>query len=294
MAKVKINKDLVKTPINSRLRSIKARKKSIRLISVIVPAYRQEKTIQKDLRRIKLVLDKLRYKSELICVVDGIIDKTFEKAKKITKKYRGIKVVGYDVNRGKGYAVRFGMAKSKGDIIAFIDSGMDLDPNGLSMLLEHFEWYKADVIVGSKRHPVSKVDYPWQRRILSVGYQYLVRLLFDLKVRDTQVGLKVFRREVLEKVLPRLLVKAYAFDIEILSVANYLGFKRIYEAPVELRLDFGGTSVLTSQKFLRTLMYMMLDTLAVFYRLRIRKYYDDKSSRRWKYDPDLNFRINLG
>jgi glycosyltransferase involved in cell wall biosynthesis len=294
MVKVKINKDLVKTPINSRLRSIKARKKSIRLISVIVPAYRQEKTIQKDLRRIKLVLDKLRYKSELICVVDGIIDKTFEKAKKITKKYRGIKVVGYDVNRGKGYAVRFGMAKSKGDIIAFIDSGMDLDPNGLSMLLEHFEWYKADVIVGSKRHPVSKVDYPWQRRILSVGYQYLVRLLFDLKVRDTQVGLKVFRREVLEKVLPRLLVKAYAFDIEILSVANYLGFKRIYEAPVELRLDFGGTSVLTSQKFLRTLMYMMLDTLAVFYRLRIRKYYDDKSSRRWKYDPDLNFRINLG
>ena len=116
MAKVKINKDLVKTPINSRLRSIKARKKSIRLISVIVPAYRQEKTIQKDLRRIKLVLDKLRYKSELICVVDGIIDKTFEKAKKITKKYRGIKVVGYDVNRGKGYAVRFGMAKSKGDL----------------------------------------------------------------------------------------------------------------------------------------------------------------------------------
>jgi hypothetical protein len=122
----------------------------------------------------------------------------------------------------------------------------------------------------------------------------MVRLLFDLRIRDTQVGLKVFRREVLEKVLPRLLVKAYAFDIEILSVANYLGFKRIYEAPVEIRLDFGGGSVLTSQKFLRTLMYMMLDTMAVFYRLKIRKYYDDKSSRKWKFDPDLNFRINIG
>lgn len=269
------------------------RKKGIRLLSVIVPAYRQEKTIQKDLRRITSVLKKLRYKSELICVVDGKTDKTFERAKRLTKKYK-MKVVGYDINHGKGYAVRFGMAKSRGDVIAFIDSGMDLDPNGLSMLLEHFEWYKADVMVGSKRHPVSKVDYPWQRRILSIGYQIMVRLMFGLKVRDTQVGLKVFRREVLEKVLPRLLVKAYAFDIEMLSVANYLGFKRIYEAPVEIKLDFGGGSVLTSQKFIRTVSYMLLDTLAVFYRLRILGYYNDRSSRKWKYDPQLNFRINVG
>ena len=271
-----------------------AKKKGIRLVSVIVPAFKQAKTIQKDLRRITLVLNKLRYRSELICVVDGKSDKTFEKAKKVAAKYRRVKVVGYEINHGKGYAVRFGMAKSKGDIIAFIDSGMDLDPNGLSMLLEHFEWYKADVIVGSKRHPVSKVDYPWQRRILSIGYQVMVRLMFGLKVKDTQVGLKVFRREVLEKVLPRLLVKAYAFDIEMLSVANYLGFKRIYEAPVEIKLDFGGGSVLTSQKFLRTVSLMMLDTLAVFYRLRILGYYDDRSSRKWKYDPQLNFRINVG
>lgn len=272
----------------------KGLKKSIKLVSVIVPAFRQEKTIYKDLQRIRTVLSKLRYKSELICVVDGQLDNTFMKAKKITKKYRNVKVVGYEVNRGKGYAVRFGMAKSRGNVIAFIDAGMDLDPNGLSMMLEHFEWYKADVMVGSKRHPVSKVEYPWQRRILSIGYQLMVRLMFDLKIRDTQVGLKVFRREVLEKVLPRLLVKAYAFDIEILSVANYLGFKRIYEAPVEVRLDFGGGSMLTSQKFWQSVTNMLIDTLAVFYRLRILRYYDDLSSRKWKYDPELNFRINIG
>jgi glycosyltransferase involved in cell wall biosynthesis len=292
MVKIGSNKGKI---IQKRLQTApKVVKKTIKLVSVIVPAFRQEKTIYRDLQRIRSVLSKLRYKSELICVVDGSLDQTYLKAKKIAKKYRNVKVVGYEINRGKGYAVRYGMAKSKGNVIAFIDAGMDLEPNGLSMLLEHFEWYKADVMVGSKRHPVSKVEYPWQRRILSIGYQLMVRLLFDLRIRDTQVGLKVFRREVLEKVLPRLLVKAYAFDIEILSVANYLGFKRIYEAPVEIRLDFGGGSVLTSQKFLRTLMYMMLDTMAVFYRLKIRKYYDDKSSRKWKFDPDLNFRINIG
>lgn len=240
----------------------------IKLISVIVPAFRQEKTIGKDLRRIKEVLNKLRYPSELIVVVDGKIDGTFQEALKFAAKEDSIKVIGYEHNRGKGYAVRFGMAESKGDVVGFIDAGMDLNPEGLFMLLEHFQWYGADVIVGSKRHPVSKVFYPWQRKILSIGYQILVWLLFGLKIRDTQVGMKFFRRQVLEKVLPRLLVKHYAFDVEMLAVANYMGFKRIFEAPVEIKLRFGGTSTITSQKFLRTIWGMLIDTLAVFYRLQ--------------------------
>ena len=272
----------------------KAEERGIKLISVIVPTFKQENTIVDDLTRIKDVLGKLRYPTELICVVDGKVDNTFERASKFAKAQSNVKVIGYDSNKGKGYAVRFGMAESKGDIIAFIDAGMDLNPNGLSMLLEHFEWYNADIIIGSKRHPVSKVDYPWQRRILSIGYQVLVRVLFGLKITDTQVGMKFFKREVLEKVLPRLLVKTYAFDIEILAVANNLGFKRIYEAPVEIKLNFGRGSYITGQKFIRTIFAMFLDTLAVFYRLRILNYYSDNNKRKWRYDPELNFRVNVG
>lgn len=266
----------------------------IKLISVIVPCYKQEQTIVRDLKRIKEVLDKLRYPTELICVVDGKADQTFEKASKFAKQYANVQVIGYDTNRGKGHAVRFGMAESQGEVIAFIDAGMDLNPNGLSMLLEHFEWYDADIIVGSKRHPASKVDYPWQRRILSMGYQFLVWLLFGLKVRDTQVGMKFFKRKVLEKVLPRLLVKRFAFDVEMLAVANDLGFRRIFEAPIDVTLRFGGTSTITSQKFLRTVLAMLLDTLAVFYRLKILGYYSDKNKRKWRFDPELNFRVNIG
>ena len=261
------------------------------LVSIIVPVYKQDKTIVRDLKKIKRVLDQLRYKTELICVIDGFIDQSFQKATKFARSFKNIKVIGYEINHGKGYAVRFGMAKSKGDIVAFIDAGMDINPNGISMLLEHFEWYKADIIVGSKRHPVSKVNYPWQRRILSFGYQFLVFILFGLRVRDTQVGMKFFRKEVVDKVLPRLLVKTFAFDIEILSVANYLGFKRIYEAPVEIRLDFGGTSVLTSQKFKKTIILMLWDTFAVFYRLRILRYYSDKNRRKWIKDPKSKLKI---
>jgi len=263
------------------------KKNNIGLISVVIPAYKQEKTIIANLRKVRDVLTKTRYPFEIICVVDGFVDETFKKAKKVEKTDNRIKVFGYKTNRGKGYAVRFGMAKCKGDVIGFIDAGIDINPNGISMLLEHFEWYKADIIIGSKRHPVSKVTYPWQRRVLSFGYQLLVRLLFGLNVRDTQVGMKFFKREVVRKTLPRLLIKAFAFDIEMLAVANYLGFKRIYEAPVEIKLDFGGTSVLTSQKFIRTVFWMFYDTLAVFYRLRILHFYDDKNKKNWIADKDL-------
>ena len=265
----------------------------VQLVSVIVPAFKQEKTIVYDLKKIKRVLDKLRYPTELICVVDGKLDNTFKKALTFANKHRNIKVIGYETNKGKGYAIRFGIAESKGDVVGFIDSGMDLNPNGLSMLLEHFEWYNADIMVGSKRHPVSKVIYPWQRRFLSLGYQLLVRVLFGLKIRDTQVGMKFFKREVLEKVLPRLLVKAYAFDIEILAVSNHLGFNRIFEAPIEIKLVFGGASTITSQKFLKVVFAMLVDTLAVFYRLKLLRYYSDGNKRKWKYDPELNFRINV-
>lgn len=266
----------------------------IKLISIIVPAYKQEKTIAKDLEKIKKVLDQLRYPVELICVIDGKIDNTFKKALRIAKKYKNFKVVGYETNKGKGYAVRFGMAVSSGDIVGFIDSGMDLNPNGLSLLLEHFEWYNADIIVGSKRHPVSKVLYPWQRRILSLGYQVLTRILFGLKIRDTQVGMKFFKRQVLKKVLPRLLVKTYAFDIEILAVSYFLKYKRIYEAPIDIKLRFGETSSLTNQKFLRTVFLMLWDTFAVFYRLKILRYYADSNKRKWRFDPELQFRVNVG
>ncbi len=260
------------------------------LLSVVIPAYKQEKTIVEDLKRVEKVLDKIRYDYEIVVVVDGKTDKTFENAKKI--KSKKLKIVGYDENKGKGNAVRYGMARTKGDIVAFIDAGMDLDPNGLSMLLEHFEWYKADIIIGSKRHPVSQVNYPWQRKILSFGYQLLVRILFGLNIRDTQVGMKFFRRKVLEDVLPRLLVKAYAFDIEILAVARRLGYKRIFEAPVRLKWDKVRSVV--SKSLWKTLCSMLWDTIAVFYRLKILRYYDGRNKRKWKYDSDLDFKVNIG
>ncbi len=252
------------------------------LISVVVPAYQAEKFIEKNLAKVKSVLAEIRHPYEIICVDDGSRDKTFERAKAYAKKNKEVRVIGYEKNLGKGHAVRYGMSESKGDIVGFIDAGIELNPNGLSMLLEHMEWYKADIVVGSKRHPASKVSFPWQRKLLSLGYQTIVRMLFGLNVKDTQVGLKFFRKGVLKKVLPRLLVKEFAFDIEMLSVARHLGYTRIYEAPVEIKMEFkGGVSTIASKGFIKTVLSMFQDTLAVFYRLYILRYYDDKNRQNW-------------
>ena len=262
------------------------------LVSIIIPAYRQEKNIKEDIRRIYNVMTKTRWDFEIIVVVDGFLDRTYEEAKSI--ELAEVTVVGYKENKGKGYAVRYGMARAVGDYISFIDAGMDIDPNGISMLLEHMEWYNADVIVGSKGHPVSKSNYPIIRKLYSVVYHLIVRLLFGLKIRDTQTGLKVYRREVLEKILPRLLVKRFAFDIEILAVSHYLGFKRIFEAPVDIQWDEKNTNFTPLIIFDRNIRFMLIDTAAIFYRLHILKYYDDKRKRIWKYDPDLELHINTG
>jgi len=263
-----------------------------KLLSVIVPAYKQQNTIAHDIKDLDAALVQLGIPYEIIVVVDGNVDKTLTEAEKVGHNRRRVIVTGYEHNKGKGYAVRFGMARSKGEIISFIDAGSDISPDGISMLLSHFRWYNADIIVGSKRHPVSKVYYPLARRILSFGYQVIIKILFGINIRDTQSGLKLYRREVLTDVLPRLLVKQFAFDIEILAVANHLGYKRIFEAPLEL--DFSGASSITSANFWSIALATLWDTLAVFYRLHILHYYDAVNKRKWRDDPELNFKINLG
>jgi len=248
-------------------------------ISVIVPAYKQEKTILKDIENIYAALKSSGREFEIIVVVDGFLDNTFSEAQKT--KYENVHIVGYQENRGKGYAIKFGMTHAQGDIIAFIDAGMDINPKSITMLLEHMDWYDADIVVASKRHPVSKVNYPFLRKVYSWGYFNMVRILFGVKVSDTQAGLKAYKREVLKNVLPRLIIKEYAFDIEILAVARKLGYKRIFEAPVELELDFKDTRFGTLILFDYFIRKMLIDTLAVFYRMNILKYYDDSNSHNW-------------
>lgn len=263
----------------------------LHFLSVIVPVFKQQSTIKKDLLSIIKTLDQIRYPYELIVVIDGKqADESYHICRAIKQPH--LKVVAYNHNHGKGFAIRYGMSYAQGDYVAFIDSGMEIDPNGISMLIEHLEWYNADIVVGSKFHPASQIKYPFHRRIISFGAHLIALFLLRINLHDTQAGIKIFRQAVLSKILPRLLIKSFAFDLEMLSVAKYLGFSRIYEAPIKLNYDFSSTHLNSS--FVRTVFLCLKDALAVFYRLYIIRYYDDRNRRKWVFDQDLNMRINTG
>jgi glycosyltransferase involved in cell wall biosynthesis len=244
--------------------------KNIKLLSLVVPAFKQEKTIAKDIKNLHETLSLLPLKHEIIVVVDGDTDNTFRNAKRV--KNKDVIVMGYKNNIGKGFAIKYGIEKAKGDIIGFIDAGMDLDPTEIPIMLDIMEWNKADIVIGSKLHPESKVNYPLSRKILSWGYRTLAHLMFGYSIKDTQVGLKLFKRKVAKDVFPKIIVKKFAFDVEVLAVAQKLGYTKIYEAPI--KLNFRGASSITSTSFWKVILWMLWDTAAVFYRLKILRYYD--------------------
>lgn len=240
------------------------------LLSVVVPVFNQEAGIAESVMTIRdAVADGLDGPFELIVVSDGSIDRTAERV--LATRDARVRTIHYDRNLGKGYAVKLGALEARGRYVAYIDADLDLDPTWLPSLVERAEEVGLDFAIGSKRHPDSVVDYPQRRRVYSWLYQQLVRLLFRLDVRDTQVGLKVFRREVAEQVLPLLLVKRFAFDLELLAVARALGFRRIEELPIRLEYRFTGSGVSAL-----SVGHALVDTAAIFYRLRILRYYQRK------------------
>ncbi len=238
-------------------------------LSVVMPAYNESASIVKNVAEAVSTLSGFGYDYEIVVVDDGSDDGTHSHAMQIAAQYGPrVRVVRYDDNRGKGGALICGTTYTTGDYIAFLDADMELHPEQLPLFLEILLARGADVVIGSKRHPLSNVHYPRIRRIYSAGYFALVWLLFGLPLRDTQTGLKVFRRQVLQDVFPRVLVKRFAFDIEVLANAHRLGYK-IVDAPVTLRFNRKYGRITFND--IRTI---ALDTLAIFYRLRLRHYYD--------------------
>ncbi|HVZ67452.1 MAG TPA: glycosyltransferase [Patescibacteria group bacterium] len=248
---------------------------AIKLFSLVLPVYKQSNTIVKNINELESVLKTLPFKSELIIVLDGQDLETSRKINSLIQKNKkgNIKFYEYELNQGKGYAVKYGVSKAKGDIIGFIDAGLDINPSEISLMINLMEWNDADIIVGSKLHPESKVNYPFARKVLSWGYRTFTHLLFGFTVRDTQVGLKIFKGKVARDVFPKIVVKRFAFDIEVLAVSYRLGYKKIFEAPVVL--DFKNGTI-TSSNFWRIIFWMLWDTMAVFYRINILRYYDRK------------------
>jgi glycosyltransferase involved in cell wall biosynthesis len=230
--------------------------------TVLIPAYNEEALIDRSLRETYRAMDaNAAGDYEVIVVDDGSQDGTCAEALRVSEDYPCVQVTSCPVNLGKGGALRHGFERARGEFVFFLDADLDIHPNQLWKLYRTMQETGADVVVGSKHHPESRLELPLFRRIVSAGYMLIVRGLFDLPLHDTQTGIKLFRREVLERVYPRTKVGRFAFDLEMLVAATRFGY-RIVETPIEVTFQRGGRGRIGVWNIVRT----WLDTLGIFYR----------------------------
>lgn len=236
-------------------------------LSVIIPVFNQGHTIPSCLLKIKEILNSTSLDYELLIVNDGSNDNTFQVLKNEEMRDSRVKVISYETNRGKGYAVRTGVLHSSGSMVMFIDGDLEINANAILHYTKQLK--DCDIVIASKKHPLSKVHVPISRRILSRAFNIIARLGTGIKLNDTQSGLKIGHGHAMRMMFSVMCVKRYAFDVEMLAIATMLTM-RIKEMPVEIKLE---------RRFkVREMIRMFKDVLAVAYRLRVSHWYKKQLS----------------
>lgn len=237
------------------------------LLTFVLPAYNEGELIEGALERLESVANGDDERYEVLVVDDGSIDDTRLRALRYAFKNGHVRVIGYDRNVGKGFAMRMGFLRSSGDVVVFLDSDLDVDVRQVKQYGNALR--QGDIVVGSKWHDESLAEMSVVRKFLSRGFNVLVKLLTGVKVSDTQTGIKAVRREAFADVFRRLSVKRFAFDVELLVAAQVLGL-RIVELPVNVKIS--------SRFRLTDVWRMFLDLLGIAYRLRVKKWYQRELS----------------
>jgi dolichyl-phosphate beta-glucosyltransferase len=207
-------------------------------LSVIIPAYNEEKRLPKTLKDIYEYLKGQNYSFEILVVSDGSTDRTCELVEEMKKEIENLEIICETINRGKGYAVRSGMLKAKGEYRLFTDADNSTPIKEIEKMWAEFE-RGADVVIGSREIKGAILDppQPLYRRFLGEGFKLLRKIIVGLwEIQDTQCGFKCFRAEVVEKIFPKCKIDRFAFDPEILILAKKAGYK-IKEIPVYWRND---------------------------------------------------------
>jgi len=228
-------------------------------LSLVIPAYNEEKRLPKTLTEIDGYLRTKDYDYEILVVNDGSKDKTVEIVNNLIPGIKNLRVTGYNRNQGKGYAVRFGMMETKGDFRLFSDADNSTSVDQVERMWPEFE-KGADIVIGSRDVKGAILDppQPWMRHmLLGEGFKLFRKLVVDLwKIEDTQCGFKCFTKEAAENIFPRCRISRFAFDPEILIIGKRMGYK-IKEIPVYWKND------LESKVKLKSIFKIALDLFVI-------------------------------
>jgi glycosyltransferase involved in cell wall biosynthesis len=225
-------------------------------ISVVVDS-RGNNGTSHILKPLIIQLDLLGYDFELLVLNDGLDNLIQETARleKLNDYSNKIKIFNLPPNLSCGFALSRILGKTRGDPVCLLDHDSDLSAKNLRVALAYFDQYQADIIVSSKHHPKSNLDLTFSFRFLSCLSQGLLKFLFNLNLSDPQIALGVFRRELLEKIIPRLKFGSF---LELLILAHSFGYKKIVEAPIVFTEKSPDLLRLEATK------NVLLETLAIF------------------------------
>ncbi|MBI5061121.1 MAG: glycosyltransferase [Candidatus Aenigmarchaeota archaeon] len=219
------------------------------MISIIIPAYNEEKVIEKCITSLGREIRRITRDYEII-IVEESNDRTPEIVEKLAKKSKKIIHIHSNVRLGKGGAIERGVQASKGSKIIFMDADLSTDLSYLNVLISKLDEY--DLVIGSRYHPSSKIKRTFLRLVLSKIYSALFRIAFGLNFRDIQCGFKGFTKKLAAEIIPQIHSKDFFWDTELVYLAKKNGF-RIREIEIEWKERKGG--IRTTIKMVKSMLF---------------------------------------
>ena len=195
-------------------------------ISILIPAYNEENRIQKTILSIVKYLEQSKIKGEIICINDGSTDKTQAIVEKLSSQIPKLSCLNYFPNHGKGYALKQGVLHSKGEYILFTDADNSVPIEELEIFLQIIKQQKLDFVIGSRylKDKNKQNNQPLFRTIISrIGNIFFSSLLIS-GIKDSQCGFKLFRNNSAKEIFHHHTIDKFAFDMEILIIAQSLNF----------------------------------------------------------------------
>lgn len=236
-------------------------------LSVVIPAYNEEKNIEKTVRSIFDYLSSKNIEHEIIVVTDGSTDKTNDIVRLLKTDLSTLELVEFEKNRGKGFAVKQGMLKAKGDSRLFTDADNATTVDHIEKMMPYFGQGYGVVIasIAVSGHKVASGSEPLWRRIFGKMGNLFIQIMVVPGIRDTQRGFKIFTAKAAEKIFPKLTIERWGFDIEVLVLAKKFGYK-VKEVPVDWKNEP------ESHVGLKAYFQVLLETIKIRWNLWTGKY----------------------
>lgn len=204
-------------------------------VSLVVPFFNEESVLAKKIPEMhRFALENLK-NFEIFFVDDGSSDSSNTITRSYIRRFSNLHIITHKKNLGRGAAISSGFRKATGNYVGYIDCDLEIKLSYILQALRKLEQY--DVVIASKFQPGSRIETSLFRRISSILYNKIVQIILRSRVADHQAGLKFFRKDTLDVLLPLTKEQVWLWDTEILYLAQRMQYK-VFEIPIKIRYGY--------------------------------------------------------